>query len=70
MHLQLSITICGWYVVTKGNTPSAALCFCRLRDDCFESKATSDRELSIYFLIPTCFETLFKVDKALFKLCF
>ena len=56
MKLQCSITIClsfftaGWYVVTKGNILSAVLCFCGLRADCLESKVTSDRELSIYFL--------------------
>ena len=37
MKLQFSITIClsffsaGWYVVTKGNSLSAVLCFCGLR---------------------------------------
>ena len=55
MKLQFSITIClsfftaGWYVVTKGNSLSAVLCFCSLRADCLKSKVTSDKELSIYF---------------------
>ena len=55
MKLQFSITIClsfftaGWYVVTKGNSLSAVLCFCGLRADCLKSKVTSDKELSIYF---------------------
>ena len=56
MKLQFSITmIClsfftaGWSVVTEGNSLSAVLCFCCLRADCFESKMTSDRDLSIYF---------------------
>ena len=77
MQVQFSIAVClsffttGWYVVTKGNSLSAVLCFCRLRVDCPESKATSDRELSIYFFwIPACFKALFKVGKALFKCCF
>ena len=55
MKLQFFITIClsfftaRWYVVTKGNSLSAVLCFCGLRADCFKSKVTSDKELSIYF---------------------
>ena len=55
MKHQFSITIwlifftAGWYVVTKGNSLSAVLCFCRLRVDCLESKVTSDKELSIYY---------------------
>ena len=54
MKLQFSITIClsfftaGWYVVTKGNSLSAVLCFCGLRADCLKSKVTSDKERSIY----------------------
>ena len=55
MKLQFSITIClslfttGWYVVTKGKSVSAVLCFCDLRSDCLKSKVSSDKELSIYF---------------------
>ena len=55
MKLQFSITICsslftaGRYVVTKGNSLSAVLCFCGLTADCLKSKVTSDKELSIYF---------------------
>ena len=55
MKLQFSITIClslftaGWYVVRKGNSLSAVLCFCGLRADCLKSNVTSDKELSIYF---------------------
>ena len=55
MKLQFSITICsslftaGRYVVTKGNSLSAVLCFCGLTADCLKSKVTSDKELFIYF---------------------
>ena len=55
MKLQFFITIClsfftaGWYVVTKGKSLSAALCFRGLRAVCLESKVTSDKELAIYF---------------------
>ena len=55
MKLQFSITIClslftvGWYVVTKGISLSAVLCFCGLRADCLMAKVTSDKELSVYF---------------------
>ena len=55
MKLQFSITIClslftaGWYVVRKGNSLSAVLCFCGLRADCLKSEVTSDKELSVYF---------------------
>ena len=58
MKLQFSITIClsfftaGWYVVTKGNSLSAVLCFCGLRADCLKSKVTSDKELFKYFGYP------------------
>ena len=56
MKFQFSIMIClsffptGWYVVTKGNSLSAVLCFCGLRANCLESKVTSDNELSHIFL--------------------
>ena len=55
MKLQFNMTIClsfftaGWYVVTKGNSLSAVLCFCCLRAGCLESKVTTDKELSTYF---------------------
>ena len=45
----LSFFTAGWYVVTKGNSLSAVLCFCSLRADCLKSKVTSYKELSIYF---------------------
>ena len=76
MNLQFSITIslslftAGWYVVTKGNIPSAVLCFCDLRANCLESKVTWHWTFYIFPWIPACFEALFKVCKALFKCCF
>ena len=41
----------GWYVVTKGNSLSAVLCFCGFRADCPESKVTSDMELFEEFVL-------------------
>jgi len=56
MEFQFSIMIsltfftAGWYVVTKGNSLCCFFGFCGLTADCLESKMTSDRDLSIYFL--------------------
>ena len=67
----LSLFTVGWYAVTKGNSLSAVLCFCGLTADCFMSKVTSVKELSIYFFgyLRTSRRRFSKVYKALFKCC-
>ena len=65
IHVFLRSCSAGWYVLTKGNSLYSLFCFC-LGADCLSQR----RPLTTTFLflrIPACFETLFKVRKALIK---